>query len=83
MALSTDRIQHSHQHNYCGKWIEMNRNTSDELRFEEAISIHLQLRAKCSTEDAGQDRFLRRGLCPQEASENIRLQHAVMFRQLS
>jgi hypothetical protein len=39
---------------------------SDKLRFEEAISIHLQLRAECSTEDAGKDPFLRRGLCLQE-----------------
>jgi len=46
---------------------------SDKLHFEEAISIHLQLRAKCSTEDAGQDLLLRRGLCLQETNGNIPL----------
>jgi hypothetical protein len=44
---------------------------SDKLLFEEAISIHLQLTTTSSTEDAGQDLFLRRGLCLQETSGNI------------
>jgi len=57
----------------------MNRNMSDKLRFEEAISIHLQLRAKCSTEDAGQDRFFEAWF----VSAGSEWKHTVTFRQLS
>jgi len=73
----------SHQNNYCGKWIEMNRNVRViNYVLKKPLAFTCNWRDKCSTADAGQDPFLRRGLCLQETSGNVRLQHAVIFRTL-
>jgi hypothetical protein len=64
MAYSTDRKQNSHQHNYCGKWIEISRNVRViNYVLKKPLAFTGNPRAKCSIEDAGQDRVLRGGLC--------------------